>query len=186
MSFNFSWTEAFQHINTQIPTCVLISLLHSSAQLCDDLRDLSDIRTSHRFHLPLQEALDTVQVQWGKQRERLPGPICDLRWWEKYDVELLQRWCCIFFDLIRFATLMCCSWTSFVPEDYQELIEDIVRDGRLYASENHQEILKVFPFISWFVSSVRVHVAPSIGAMQNHSLLLWFYLHALQHVFALH
>lgn len=28
-------------------------------------------------------------------------------------------------------------------EDYQELIEDIVRDGRLYASENHQEILKV-------------------------------------------
>uniref|UniRef100_A0A3B5Q2U3 Signal peptide, CUB domain, EGF-like 2 n=1 Tax=Xiphophorus maculatus TaxID=8083 RepID=A0A3B5Q2U3_XIPMA len=28
-------------------------------------------------------------------------------------------------------------------EDYQELIEDIVRDGRLYASVNHQEILKV-------------------------------------------
>uniref|UniRef100_A0AAX7W7A2 Signal peptide, CUB and EGF-like domain-containing protein 2 n=1 Tax=Astatotilapia calliptera TaxID=8154 RepID=A0AAX7W7A2_ASTCA len=27
-------------------------------------------------------------------------------------------------------------------EDYQELIEDIVRDGRLYASEHHQEILK--------------------------------------------
>ncbi|XP_070130838.1 signal peptide, CUB and EGF-like domain-containing protein 2 isoform X7 [Equus caballus] len=27
-------------------------------------------------------------------------------------------------------------------KDYQELIEDIVRDGRLYASENHQEILK--------------------------------------------
>ncbi|KAM9764660.1 signal peptide, CUB and EGF-like domain-containing protein 2 isoform 4-T4 [Menidia menidia] len=27
-------------------------------------------------------------------------------------------------------------------EDYTELIEDIVRDGRLYASENHQEILK--------------------------------------------
>lgn len=30
-----------------------------------------------------------------------------------------------------------------LSEDYQELIEDIVRDGRLYASENHQEILKV-------------------------------------------
>nr|XP_051685377.1 signal peptide, CUB and EGF-like domain-containing protein 1 isoform X2 [Oryctolagus cuniculus] len=27
-------------------------------------------------------------------------------------------------------------------EDYQQLIEDIVRDGRLYASETHQEILK--------------------------------------------
>ncbi|XP_061107774.1 signal peptide, CUB and EGF-like domain-containing protein 1 isoform X1 [Conger conger] len=27
-------------------------------------------------------------------------------------------------------------------EDYQQLVEDIVRDGRLYASENHQEILK--------------------------------------------
>lgn len=32
---------------------------------------------------------------------------------------------------------------NFVAEDYQQLIEDIVRDGRLYASENHQEILKV-------------------------------------------
>ncbi|XP_058401937.1 signal peptide, CUB and EGF-like domain-containing protein 2 isoform X3 [Diceros bicornis minor] len=31
-------------------------------------------------------------------------------------------------------------------EDYQELIEDIVRDGRLYASENHQEILKIASF----------------------------------------
>lgn len=28
-------------------------------------------------------------------------------------------------------------------EDYEQLVEDIVRDGRLYASENHQEILKV-------------------------------------------
>ncbi|KAL4622476.1 signal peptide, CUB and EGF-like domain-containing protein 3 isoform X2 [Arapaima gigas] len=27
-------------------------------------------------------------------------------------------------------------------EDYERLVEDIVRDGRLYASENHQEILK--------------------------------------------
>jgi len=38
---------------------------------------------------------------------------------------------------------------SFIPtEDYQELIEDIVRDGRLYASENHQEILKVSSCLS--------------------------------------
>lgn len=38
--------------------------------------------------------------------------------------------------------------TSFIPtEDYQELIEDIVRDGRLYASENHQEILKVSSYL---------------------------------------
>lgn len=36
---------------------------------------------------------------------------------------------------------------DFLLEDYQELIEDIVRDGRLYASENHQEILKVRPFV---------------------------------------
>ncbi|XP_072874635.1 signal peptide, CUB and EGF-like domain-containing protein 2 isoform X4 [Chlorocebus sabaeus] len=34
-------------------------------------------------------------------------------------------------------------------EDYQELIEDIVRDGRLYASENHQEILKVSAWLRW-------------------------------------
>ncbi len=31
----------------------------------------------------------------------------------------------------------------FYLEDYEQLVEDIVRDGRLYASENHQEILKV-------------------------------------------
>lgn len=37
-----------------------------------------------------------------------------------------------------------CERVLFVSEDYQELIEDIVRDGRLYASENHQEILKVY------------------------------------------
>lgn len=30
-----------------------------------------------------------------------------------------------------------------LAEDYEQLVEDIVRDGRLYASENHQEILKV-------------------------------------------
>lgn len=34
-------------------------------------------------------------------------------------------------------------YNMLLSEDYQELIEDIVRDGRLYASENHQEILKV-------------------------------------------
>lgn len=39
---------------------------------------------------------------------------------------------------------MCVSlFICRIPEDYQQLIEDIVRDGRLYASENHQEILKV-------------------------------------------
>ena len=34
------------------------------------------------------------------------------------------------------------SFADFA-EDYEQLVEDIVRDGRLYASENHQEILKV-------------------------------------------
>lgn len=34
---------------------------------------------------------------------------------------------------------------SVTSEDYEQLVEDIVRDGRLYASENHQEILKVSP-----------------------------------------
>lgn len=36
-----------------------------------------------------------------------------------------------------------CPPLAGFAEDYQQLIEDIVRDGRLYASENHQEILKV-------------------------------------------
>lgn len=36
-----------------------------------------------------------------------------------------------------------CVCVFVIIEDYQQLIEDIVRDGRLYASENHQEILKV-------------------------------------------
>uniref|UniRef100_A0A8C9Y137 Signal peptide, CUB and EGF-like domain-containing protein 2 n=1 Tax=Sander lucioperca TaxID=283035 RepID=A0A8C9Y137_SANLU len=34
------------------------------------------------------------------------------------------------------------TYDGELPRDYQQLIEDIVRDGRLYASENHQEILK--------------------------------------------
>lgn len=35
------------------------------------------------------------------------------------------------------------------PEDYEQLVEDIVRDGRLYASENHQEILKASEHAPW-------------------------------------
>lgn len=34
-------------------------------------------------------------------------------------------------------------------EDYEQLVEDIVRDGRLYASENHQEILKASGHSLW-------------------------------------
>lgn len=34
-------------------------------------------------------------------------------------------------------------------EDYEQLVEDIVRDGRLYASENHQEILKASERSLW-------------------------------------
>lgn len=34
-------------------------------------------------------------------------------------------------------------------EDYEQLVEDIVRDGRLYASENHQEILKASGHSPW-------------------------------------
>ena len=57
-------------------------------------------------------------------------------------------------------------------EDYQQLIEDIVRDGRLYASENHQEILKV--------RSVRPSVRPSVRlsvivrpSVIEHTCCLW-------------
>lgn len=43
-------------------------------------------------------------------------------------------------------------YNMLLLEDYQELIEDIVRDGRLYASENHQEILKV----QWWVKAISI------------------------------
>lgn len=45
------------------------------------------------------------------------------------------------------------------PEDYEQLVEDIVRDGRLYASENHQEILKVSltSFTVFQASIIQVH-----------------------------
>ena len=43
---------------------------------------------------------------------------------------------------------LCGSRVPILAEDYQQLIEDIVRDGRLYASENHQEILKVSELLS--------------------------------------
>uniref|UniRef100_A0A8C2PMU4 Signal peptide, CUB and EGF-like domain-containing protein 2 n=1 Tax=Cyprinus carpio TaxID=7962 RepID=A0A8C2PMU4_CYPCA len=38
--------------------------------------------------------------------------------------------------------LFSCVLIFLYLEDYEQLVEDIVRDGRLYASENHQEILK--------------------------------------------
>lgn len=70
----------------------------------------------------------------------------------------IQRWVCLCVypvDIIKGD--ICGSVTKSAKlihyvsptEDYQELIEDIVRDGRLYASENHQEILKV-PFLYYF------------------------------------
>lgn len=56
-------------------------------------------------------------------------------------IELLTCLYC----MIGVQRMLCIYMLSIVLllEDYQELIEDIVRDGRLYASENHQEILKV-------------------------------------------
>lgn len=35
------------------------------------------------------------------------------------------------------------KWHKTFIEEYQELIEDIVRDGRLYSSHKHQQVLKV-------------------------------------------
>ena len=45
-----------------------------------------------------------------------------------------------------------------LSEDYEQLVEDIVRDGRLYASENHQEILKVPPSVRLLRAVVIVHL----------------------------
>uniref|UniRef100_A0A7N4PA96 Signal peptide, CUB and EGF-like domain-containing protein 2 n=1 Tax=Sarcophilus harrisii TaxID=9305 RepID=A0A7N4PA96_SARHA len=53
-------------------------------------------------------------------------------------------------------------------EDYQELIEDIVRDGRLYASENHQEILKVLRTCG---EPTRTCGKPTIKIQTNTSML---------------
>jgi len=36
-----------------------------------------------------------------------------------------------------------CVLTYLFTEEYQELIDDIVRDGRLYSSHQHQQVLKV-------------------------------------------
>lgn len=53
----------------------------------------------------------------------------------------------------------------YFSEDYQELIEDIVRDGRLYASENHQEILKVSEFYTLVVIRLLILFCIYIKAM---------------------
>ena len=37
-----------------------------------------------------------------------------------------------------------------ISEEYQDLIEDIVRDGRLYSSHQHQEVLKVSDILQSF------------------------------------
>lgn len=71
------------------------------------------------------------------------------------------------------------QYMSFIPtEDYQELIEDIVRDGRLYASENHQEILKVSLYVRWTRQPPRAPGTPEgaflllhVAAFQTRSLL---------------
>lgn len=42
-------------------------------------------------------------------------------------------------------------------EDYEQLVEDIVRDGRLYASENHQEILKASEYSLWQLTNTGTH-----------------------------
>ncbi|XP_076414485.1 signal peptide, CUB and EGF-like domain-containing protein 3 isoform X3 [Peromyscus maniculatus bairdii] len=42
-------------------------------------------------------------------------------------------------------------------EDYEQLVEDIVRDGRLYASENHQEILKASEYSLWQLTYTGTH-----------------------------
>lgn len=39
------------------------------------LRDVSDLRATHRLHGPIQTALDQLQVQRGQQRPRLPDPL---------------------------------------------------------------------------------------------------------------
>lgn len=35
-------------------------------------------------------------------------------------------------------------------EGYEQLVEDIVQDGQLYASKNHQEILKASEQSLWY------------------------------------
>lgn len=51
-------------------------------------------------------------------------------------------------------------------EDYEQLVEDIVRDGRLYASENHQEILKDKKLIKAFFE-VLAHPRTTSSTQRN-------------------
>lgn len=52
---------------------------------------------------------------------------------------------CFLHAMRKQAGIILCVVVFMNSEDYEQLVEDIVRDGRLYASENHQEILKVSP-----------------------------------------
>ena len=38
---------------------------------------------------------------------------------------------------------MKCGFVCVCVEEYQELVDDIVRDGRLYATHQHQDVLTV-------------------------------------------
>lgn len=73
-------------------------------------------------------------------------------WYFEFKKNLCCYWflCWIYFHSTSLYTVLNCTvycgpimQLRCLSEDYQQLIEDIVRDGRLYASENHQEILKV-------------------------------------------
>ena len=50
-----------------------------------------------------------------------------------------------------------------VVDEYQDLIEDIVRDGRLYSVYQHQEVLKVTRIGALLSAlSISIHVGPDL------------------------
>lgn len=135
------------------------------------LWNMSDVWETDRFYLPVTPPLDQLQIQWCEQCSWIPDSIRHLRWYSfeinpslytfsfvyiyiykkknnsKHSQEKDVCWSLIryltgFYSFLTFIDIKVCLIFLYL-EDYEQLVEDIVRDGRLYASENHQEILKV-------------------------------------------
>ena len=69
------------------------------------------------------------------------------------------------YDVETRRTLDYRCWFCVRVEEYQELVDDIIRDGRLYASHQHQDVLKVGPSVTCTAAD-----CPHIGQLSLASL----------------
>lgn len=56
------------------------------------IRNVSDLWETYCIYFKIKEAMDSVQVKWRQQWQRISSPLCDLWWWEW---DCFPSLCCI-------------------------------------------------------------------------------------------